>query len=79
MHKTTILIIQLCALFANKVVKHHFRLDLVTSGRIKAIIDIHLMKRFLHYRVICGKSQLFGTINLSIVRSVQQYAKALTS
>ena len=59
MHKTIIVIIQLCVvfeLFAIKVVKRHFRLDFVTSWWVKAIIDFHLLKRALCYGVVRGKS-----------------------
>ena len=58
MHKTTIFIIQLCVffeLFAIKAVKHHFRLDFVTSRWVKAFSDFHGMKRALRYEVVHGK------------------------
>ena len=60
MHKTTIFIIQLCAvfeLFVVKVVKRHFRLNLVTSRWVQVNVDFHLMKLTIRYGVVCRKSQ----------------------
>ena len=60
MHKTTIFIIQLCVvfeLFIVEVVKRHFCLNFVMSRWVQAIIDFHLMKLALRYRVVCGKLQ----------------------
>ena len=51
-----IFIIQLCIafkLFTIKVRKHHFSLNVVISGWVKAIIDLHLMKHALRFGIVC--------------------------
>ena len=66
MYKTTNFIVQLCVvfeLFVFEMVKHHFRLNFLTSWWVQAIIDFHLMKLTILHGVTCGKSQQYDYID----------------